>query len=228
MAKYIIDGSTLTDIANAIREKKGMTGTTGTIECQEFATEIRNISTGGGDAGLGTLVGATYYIEGFDSSAFYLNADPSWEGGDYIYLEAGDKACLVQVAENWGGGEYPVTPNVCTDSSWTELMRAGAVSVRKFEFTASSTGGYAATAYIEYHDGSIFNGGPGLSTVPFVAGVTKWSDISSIASEGAEDAPTSGGPYNCVYVYLHGLNWHLLNVSPDDLVQAKTYYAIGA
>ena len=46
MSEYLIKSETLQDIANALREK---TGETGTFKVQDFATEIREIQAGGGD-----------------------------------------------------------------------------------------------------------------------------------------------------------------------------------
>lgn len=46
MSEYLIKSETLQDIANALREK---TGETGTFKVQDFATEIREIEAGGGD-----------------------------------------------------------------------------------------------------------------------------------------------------------------------------------
>lgn len=46
MGKYLIDETTLTNIANSIREKSGKTES---ISVDEFANEINNIETGGDD-----------------------------------------------------------------------------------------------------------------------------------------------------------------------------------
>lgn len=48
MTKYIIDGSTLTEIADAIREK---TGETETIKPEDMPQKIQDIQTGGGGGG---------------------------------------------------------------------------------------------------------------------------------------------------------------------------------
>lgn len=47
MSQYLIQGKTLTDIANAVREKNG---TTEPIKVSELPTEIANIQAGGGDS----------------------------------------------------------------------------------------------------------------------------------------------------------------------------------
>jgi hypothetical protein len=52
MAKNNNLGDYLTDIANAIREKKGMSGA---INAQDFASEIASISTGGGGSTSGSV-----------------------------------------------------------------------------------------------------------------------------------------------------------------------------
>lgn len=46
MSKYSIDSTTLTSVADAIRTKKG---TSDTIQVSDFATEITNLPSGGGD-----------------------------------------------------------------------------------------------------------------------------------------------------------------------------------
>ena len=49
MSKYIIDGSTLTGIADAIRAKKG---TSAPVAVTDFASEVASIETGGGESDL--------------------------------------------------------------------------------------------------------------------------------------------------------------------------------
>ena len=71
MSDYLIKGETLQDIANALREK---TGETGTFKVQDFATEIREIEAGGGDIdGLidGTLTEVTSNATSIRDYAFY-------------------------------------------------------------------------------------------------------------------------------------------------------------
>lgn len=55
--KYIIQGSTLRDIADAIREK---TGETASMKPTEFSSKIRNITGGGGGSGDATVYFVTF------------------------------------------------------------------------------------------------------------------------------------------------------------------------
>lgn len=63
MAKYVIEDTTLTNTANAIREK---TGKADTITPSNFATEIASIETGGG----GSTVTKGIIINEFDSAGY--------------------------------------------------------------------------------------------------------------------------------------------------------------
>lgn len=68
---YLIKGETLTDMADALREK---TGETGTFKTQDFATEIREIEAGGGDLDAfidGTLTEVTSKVTSMRDYAFY-------------------------------------------------------------------------------------------------------------------------------------------------------------
>ena len=65
MGVKLIQESTLTDIANAIREKKG---TTDALDPANFATEISSIASGGGEIPSEYL---TY--RGVDCSYMFMN-----------------------------------------------------------------------------------------------------------------------------------------------------------
>ena len=73
MSEYLIKSETLQDIANALREK---TGETGTFKVQDFATEIREIQSGGGDIDAlieGTLTEVTSNVTSIGQYAFYYS-----------------------------------------------------------------------------------------------------------------------------------------------------------
>ena len=67
MSNYIIQSETLTNIANAIRAK---TGNSGTLTPSQMATEISNISSGGGSiTGIDLSNGCSfYYIDTGDTT----------------------------------------------------------------------------------------------------------------------------------------------------------------
>lgn len=70
MSKYVIDSSTLTSIANAVRAK---TGTTDPIKVSDIPTAISNISGGGG----GDLPAEALVISG-DCSYRFSNDGWNW------------------------------------------------------------------------------------------------------------------------------------------------------
>jgi hypothetical protein len=70
MAKYLIDGETLTDIATAIR---GQTDRTGRIPVTQFAKLIRSIGNGGGGGGdvILAVPDNIFFESGVDGPYFY-------------------------------------------------------------------------------------------------------------------------------------------------------------
>lgn len=88
MSKYVIDSTTLTSVANAIR---GKDGTSAPIQVSDFATRITNIPTGGGGGSvtftgwLGAL-GVSGKVDTSASQNSMAYVPPVFEVGDTITL----------------------------------------------------------------------------------------------------------------------------------------------
>ena len=105
MSSLIIQSETLTSIANAIRAK---TGNSGTLTPSQMATEIGNISSGGGDSG-GSSGGTITGIDLSNGCSFYtiLVSDTTKSGLDLSKISSvisnnKDFYYIGQVEETWG------------------------------------------------------------------------------------------------------------------------------
>ena len=81
MSKYVIDSSTLTSIADAVRTKGG---TTDPIVVSDIPTAITNLPSGGG----GDLPEEAFVISG---DCKYLNYNGHW---DWFFINFGNKISL--------------------------------------------------------------------------------------------------------------------------------------
>ena len=202
MGKYLIDELTLTALGNAIREK---TGGSATLSPEQMISAIENLNTDSGSS-VGTLVGDTYTIDGYDSSAFYCEEDPHWQVGDWIVLKSHGKIGLAEITADWGGGEYVISPNYCRDWGVDAGIFSDAI-LQKFVFSTVTQ-----TVTVEFHDGNPNGGGPDSYVVSYTAGQT-WRDVFGGPEYDLRENHEYGGS---IYFYRATQQWVIMNVRADD------------
>ena len=154
MSKYIIDESTLTGIADAIRAKKG---TSAPVAVTDFASEVASIETGGGESDL-PVYGGEYVSLGIKLISFTIDgttyqavegmtwadwvADANYNTGGFNFT--GDWNTLVHKSNDYY--VYNITTNAwagtgSTDSNVTEETAIVPNQIYSLEYYAYSIGG---------------------------------------------------------------------------------------
>ena len=111
MSKYVIDDTTLTEIAKVIRKK---TGTTDAIPVTEMATRIASITGGGDSGGTGTA---------FD--VFCFNIKPDATTANYTATHNWGKVadCIILVSAKAGSvASNEITEAFCVSKKFKELF----------------------------------------------------------------------------------------------------------
>lgn len=162
MAKWLIDSSTLTDIADAIREKKG---TSGMIAVDELATEVSTISGGGGtEHGVAipyknklVLPDGEWFSEGRDGGVVHfsvfnnvITVHGNSVPGKYLYFK------LSPLLETYAGSA--ANPNWKTET-WGALTVGKSYGLRFFELGGTTTSTGLVAAVRNSSDQTIFGSG---------------------------------------------------------------------
>ena len=168
MAKWVIDDSTLADIADAIREKKG---TSAPIAVDDLADEVSTISGGGGtERGVAipytnklVLPDGEWLSEGRDGSLVHIgvynnvitvhgNSVPS----KYFYFK------LSPYLETYAGSA--ANPDWKTET-WDALTVGKTYGLRFFELGGTTTSTGLVAAVRSSSDSTIFGSGTGTATL---------------------------------------------------------------
>lgn len=168
MAKYVIDSSTLTDIANAIREEN--TWIFDEIPTEQMSTEIRNLQNGHLDIGQN----GTYNVKGMGSVDVAVPSYPEPTGSTTItengtYNVKDFAEALVNVA---GGGGLPgldcdigtFTPQSNLDSYDIELRKPLVMGVYVFDSYPEMVANTVVSLYAYSVDGVIDNSTNGIQS----------------------------------------------------------------
>lgn len=210
MAKYVIEETTLTNTANAIREK---TGKTEAITPTNFATEIASIESGGGETPTfgfvptkwkttgsnqykGLIIEGKWYGTEITEAAFYTSEGPSYiYGGPFGMLE---KITFANEVNTIGIGAF----YNCRKLILSELPNGLTSLLRETFYGCASIPEMTCQGDIKYINNNCFSGCSKLSK--FIL-----PNITSIPSAGSNIFKNTPIAQGTGYVYV-----------PDDLVDS--------
>lgn len=138
MSNYLIQGQTLTDIADAIRSK---TGSSSPISGADMATEIENIPTGGGSGFI--TAGNAYYFNESEYRSAKQTVDCYAEIGDTIIFVISHKATLTYPS----GVSEIATCQYNSNGIKLTFAKFNVVNdgMQRFKFTQSESGDFFIT-----------------------------------------------------------------------------------
>lgn len=184
MSEYLIQGETLTGIADAIREK---TGGTDPVAVSDMAAQIEGIQSGGGDSAAGVI----------DKSVVNITSDAAYVGQYAFYgCEMLETASFPEATKIQGGAFVGCKALVSVGAPNVEEIRSDVINYLRFDMNGN---------YMKDSIGA-FSGCTALATADFPMAKTIYqSAFSGCANLTTADFPMAETIYQSAFSNCTGL-----------------------